>query len=65
MSWARHSPSPPGGLPGYLKLDLLEAAFAFVLDTTSGIGKNDDSAKLIPPRCHGACRCRDQSIARR
>ncbi|MDO9190071.1 MAG: hypothetical protein Q7U24_09380 [Sulfurimicrobium sp.] len=32
--------------------------------TSGGIGKNDDSAKLIAPRYQGARRCRDQTIAR-
>jgi len=31
------------GLPGYLKLDLLDAAFAFVLDTEHGIARHDDA----------------------
>ena len=32
--------------------------------TSTGIGKNEDSAKLMAPRYHSAWRCRDQRITR-
>jgi len=47
---------------------IADAGFAMLISaniTSGGMGKKDDSAKLKPPKNHGALSCRDHCITRR